>query len=96
LITHAKLVEATLTGTKTEQRRNGIYAYPGETFKLENIEFTVTSLVRKTLGDMTDADAKAEGYPNMDVYKELILRMHAGMQWDPSHKVWVHEFSKTL
>ena len=95
LVTHPKLVEATLAGTKTEQRRDGIYEYPGETFELEGIEFTVTGLDRKTLGDMTDADAQAEGYPNMEMYKALILRMHVGMEWNQDHKVWVHKFSRS-
>ncbi len=95
LVTHPRLVEAVLAGKKTEQRRDGIYAYPGEKFELEGVEFTVTGLERKTLGDMTDADAQAEGYPNIAMYKDLILRMHQGMEWDESHKVWVHTFSKS-
>lgn len=95
LVTHPKLVEATLAGQKTEQRRDGVYAYPGEKFELNGIEFTVTALDRKTLGDMTDADAQAEGYPSMEAYKALILRMHAGMKWNESHKVWVHKFEKS-
>lgn len=96
LVTHPKLVEAALAGNKTEQRRDGIYAYPGETFELEGISFTVTGLERQTLGDMTDASAQAEGYPNMEAYKSLILRMHQGMQWNTEHKVWVHQFQKTI
>lgn len=95
LVSHPKLVEATLAGKKTEQRRDGVYAYPGETFELDGVEFTVTGLERKTLGDMTDADARAEGYPSMEMYKGLILRMHAGMKWNLNHKVWVHKFQKT-
>ncbi|HHA19022.1 MAG: ASCH domain-containing protein [Gammaproteobacteria bacterium] len=95
LITHPKLVEAALSGSKTEQRRDGIYAYPGETFELDGIQFTVTDLERKTLGDMTDSEAQAEGYPSMEAYKALILRMHAGMVWDESHLVWVHKFEKS-
>ena len=95
LVTHAKLVEAALAGRKTQQRRDGVYAYPGETFELEGVEFTVTSLEQKTLGDMTDSDAQAEGYPSMDMYKGLILRMHEGMKWNDKHKVWVHSFEKT-
>ena len=95
LVTHPKLVESALAGVKTQQRRDGIYAYPGETFELEGVEFTVTSLERKTLGDMADADAQAEGYPSMEAYKAIILRMHAGMKWNENHKVWVHQFSKT-
>jgi hypothetical protein len=54
--------------------------------------FVVTDLKRERLGDMTDADAKAEGYPSLDMYRDLILRMHAGMTWDPDSLVWVHSF----
>lgn len=95
LVTHPKLVEAALSGSKTQQRRDGVYAYPGEKFELEGVEFTVTAVKHETLGDMGDAEAQAEGYPNMDAYKALILRMHAGMEWDESHLVWVHKFEKS-
>ncbi len=95
LVTHPKLVASALAGTKTQQRRDGIYAYPGETFELEGVGFTVTALEQETLGDMGDAEAQAEGYPNMAMYKDLILRMHAGMEWDESHLVWVHKFEKS-
>lgn len=94
LVTHAKLVEAALAGRKTQQRRNGVYAYPGETFELEGTRFVVKDLRRETLSDMGDAEARAEGYPNMEMYRDLILRMHKGMEWDPTSKVWVHEFER--
>ncbi|PCJ31642.1 MAG: hypothetical protein COA90_05640 [Gammaproteobacteria bacterium] len=95
LVTHEKLVAAVLAGKKTQQRRDGVYAYPGEKFELEGVEFTVTGLERQALGDMTDADALAEGYPSMEMYKGLILRMHAGMEWIDSNQVWVHSFEKS-
>ncbi len=95
LVTHPKLVESALAGIKTQQRRDGIYAYPGESFQLEDTIFTVTAVDRKTLGDMTDADAKAEGYPDLEAYKTLILRMHPGMEWDEGHLLWVHHFKKS-
>jgi hypothetical protein len=95
LVTHPKLVASALSGVKTQQRRDGIYAYPGETFLLEEIEFTVTDVQRKTLGDMTEGDAKAEGYPDLEAYKAIILRMHPGMEWDGSHLLWVHIFEKS-
>lgn len=94
LVTHAKLVEATLAGRKTQQRRNGVYAYPGESFELEGVKFNVTALERQRLGDMTDSDAQAEGYPSLAMYKDLILRMHAGMTWNEEDLVWVHSFEK--
>ena len=92
LVTHGKLVEAAIAGKKTQQRRAGVYAYPGETFELQGTKFVVQDLRQETLGDMSDEEAKKEGYPNMQFYKDLILRMHKGMEWDPSEKVWVHEF----
>lgn len=92
LVTHDKLVAAALAGKKTQQRRAGVYAYPGETFELQGTQFVVKDLRQETLADMTDAEAQKEGYPNMQFYKDLILRMHKGMEWDPSEKVWVHEF----
>lgn len=94
LIRHPKLVEAALNGHKTQQRRDGLYAYPGENFELEDVTFTVTSVERQRLGDMTDQDAQAEGYPNLEFYKGLILKMHAGMSWEADSLVWVHSFKK--
>ena len=58
LVTHPKLVSATKAGLKTQQRRNGIYGYPGETFELEGMTFVVTGLERQRLGDMTDEHAQ--------------------------------------
>lgn len=94
LVRHPKLVAAALNGQKTEQRRDGLYAYPGETFELEGVEFVVTEVVRERIGDMTDANAKAEGYPNLAMYKQLILSMHANMEWDDDGLVWVHRFTR--
>jgi len=94
LVRHPKLVEAAIAGIKTRQGRDGVYAYPEETFELEGIVFTVTSLTRERLGDMTDADAQAEGYPDLAAYKDLILRMHKGMVWNPDALVWVHRFRR--
>jgi len=94
LVRHPKLVEATLRGDKTRQGRDGVYAYPGETFELEGVTFVVSALERQRLGDMSDADARAEGYPNLAAYRELILRMHKGMAWNPDAQVWVHRFQR--
>jgi len=94
LVTHAKLVAAVLADHKTQQRRNGVYGYPGEQFELEGQSFVITGLRRETMADMTEADAQAEGYPNLAMYKDLIQRMHPGMELDDSAKVWVHEFSR--
>lgn len=95
LVRHPKLVEAAKAGRKNQQRRDGVYAHPGETFELDGVKFTVTALERKRLGDMTDADAQAEGYPNLETYRDIILKMHASMTWDEESLVWVHHFERS-
>jgi hypothetical protein len=94
LVRHKKLVEAAIRGTKTEQRRDGIYGYPGETFELEGHTFEITGLSHDRLGDMSEASARAEGYATLDDYRDLILRMHQGMEWEVEHRVWVHRFRR--
>ena len=96
LVRQPKLVAAALEGRKTQQRRDGIYGYPGENFILDGVAFEITGLVQQRLGDMTDADVQAEGYASLDMYKNLIVRMHPGMIWDDEHPVWVHQFEKVL
>jgi hypothetical protein len=92
LVRQKKLVDATLAGTKTEQRRDGVYGYPGESFMLESRSFEIVSLTHDRLGDMTDEEARAEGFTDLETYRALIIRMHRGMEWDPDHLVWVHRF----
>lgn len=93
LITHPKSVAAAKAGLKTQQRRNGIYGYPGEEFELDGVSLVITDLKQERLGEMTDEHAQAEGYPSLDMYKDIILRMHAGMKWDDDGVAWVHSFA---
>jgi len=94
LVRSPRLVEAALAGRKTQQRRDGVYAWQGERFELEGQPFEVTDLRRERLGDMDEASARAEGFESLAAYRELIVRMHRGMEWDPEHLVWVHEFCR--
>ncbi len=94
LLRHPKLIAAAISGAKTQQRRDGLYAYPNETFELEGIPFIITSVERQRIGEMTEEDAKAEGYPNLEIYKQIILQMHANMTWDDQGLVWVHSFKR--
>ena len=94
LVTHKRLVAAALEGTKTQQRRNGVYGYPGERFDLEGVTFEITDVRRETLGDMTEEDGAAEGLGSLEAYKQMILRMHAGMGWVDKMPVWLHVFAR--
>ncbi len=93
LVTIEEDVQKVLNGEKTATRRNGVYAYPGEIMELEGKEFKIDALYSQTLGEMTDADAKTEGYETLEEYKETILALHPKMPWVPKMNVWVHEFS---
>ncbi len=88
------MIAASIAGIKTQQRRDGVYGYPGEQFELEGTRFVMTALERKRLADMTESDARSEGYPDLEAYKQIILSMHAGMEWDPEALVWVHHYQK--
>lgn len=92
MITHTEDIERVLSGVKTATRRNGRYADPGEVMVLEGKQFVVERVYQQQLGDLTDEDAKAEGFANLEAYKDYILSLHAGMPWLPQMKVWVHEF----
>jgi len=94
LILHPKFVAAALDGSKTEQRRDGVYAWPGEHFLLDGVDFICTELVQQRLGDMGDDGARAEGFDSFDGYKNLILRMHPSMEWNPDALVWLHRFRR--
>lgn len=94
LVTHPKLVAAALSGTKTQQRRAGVYGYPGETFELDGVTFVIEELRQEGLGVMTEVEAAKEGYPSLEMYRDLILRMHPGMEWDDEFPVWMHQFKR--
>ncbi|WP_338469644.1 ASCH domain-containing protein [Niallia sp. XMNu-256] len=92
LVTIDKDVEKVLAGQKTATRRNGRYADPGEIMELKGKKFVVEKIYRQSLGELTDEDARKEGYESVEDYKQSILSIHPGMPWLPEMKVWVHEF----
>lgn len=93
LVTIPKDIEKVITGEKTATRRNGRYADVGEIMKINNQPFKVERIYAQKLGEVTDEDARQEGYENIEAYKQSILSMHPGMKWIPNMKVWVHEYA---
>jgi N4-acetylcytidine amidohydrolase len=93
LITIEEDVKKVLVGEKTATRRNGRYADPGEVMTLEGRDFVVDRVYSQSLGELTDDDARREGFENVEAYKQSILSIHPGMPWLPQMRVWVHEFS---
>ncbi|MFC4766648.1 ASCH domain-containing protein [Effusibacillus consociatus] len=92
MITKEEDIQRVLEGEKTATRRNGRYADPGEVWEVGGRKFEVYNVFQQSLGEMTDEDARSEGFPNMESYKNHILSIHPGMPWGPKMKVWVHEF----
>jgi N4-acetylcytidine amidohydrolase len=93
LVTMEEDVKKVLAGEKTATRRNGRYADPGEIMTLEGHQFVVDKIYSQSLGELTDEDARREGFNNVEEYKQSILSIHPGMPWLPQMRVWVHEFS---
>jgi N4-acetylcytidine amidohydrolase len=92
LVTLPADVEKVLAGQKTATRRNGRYADVGEVMTLQNHQYVVENVYSQALGELTDEDAKQEGYQTVEEYKQSILSIHPGMPWLPKMRVWVHEF----
>jgi N4-acetylcytidine amidohydrolase len=92
LVTMESDVKMVLSGEKTATRRNGRYADPGEIMTLEGRKFVIERVYSQSLGELTDDDARREGYPTVEEYKQSILAYHPGMPWLPQMRVWVHEF----
>ena len=93
LITMESDIKMVLAGEKTATRRNGRYADPGEIMTLEGKQFVIEHVYSQSLGELTDEDARREGYPTVEEYKQSILAYHPGMPWLSQMRVWVHEFS---
>ncbi|MFD1425777.1 hypothetical protein JOD24_001601 [Kroppenstedtia sanguinis] len=94
LVTKEEDVNRVLAGKKTSQRRNGLYAVPGERMELDGIQFEVVRVYRQTLGEMTDADAQSEGQADRMAYLRYLDGIHPGFSWPPDLSMWVHEFRR--
>lgn len=92
LVTLEEDVKKVLAGEKTATRRNGRYADPGEIMTLDGRGFVVEKVYSQSLGELTDNDARREGFQSVEEYKQSILSIHPGMPWLPQMRVWVHEF----
>lgn len=71
------------------------YAGAGDTFALEGERFEVTAVEERTLGDLTDADARREGSASLEAYRKRMRRVHGGnFEWDPTSDVVTYRFER--
>ena len=81
-----------LEGEVTQIHRGHRYADEGDTFTVEETTFEVTAVTERTLGDLTDADAQAEGMDDLEAYRGMLERAHENFEWDDDSEVVLHEF----
>ena len=72
------------------------YADEGDTFEVDGGACAVTSVERRTLGEVTDADARREGSPSLEAYKARMEKVHPGnFEWDPTSEIRTYRFERT-
>jgi hypothetical protein len=86
-----KLIDKILNGKKTVTRRNKQQAKIGAIVNLmankdyskeTEIYIQITSVYKQKLGDMTDEDARKEGFANLDLFMGYWLK-EIEKCWDP-------------
>lgn len=90
-----RMREAALDGDVTRIHRGHAYAEVGDTFVVDGTAFEVTAVEERRLGDLTDADARAEGAADLDAYRERLRRAHEGFEWDDDAAVVRHRFERS-
>ncbi len=94
LLPSDRMRKQALDGEVTQIHRGHQYAEVGDTFTIEGTTFEVTEISDRTLGDLTDADARAEGMDDLEGYRQLLERAHDNFEWDDDSEVVLHRFDK--
>jgi len=94
LLPNDRMRQQALDGDVTQIHRGQRYADEGDTFTLDDTTFEVVDVTERTLGDMTDADARAEGARDLDHYKQILERAHDNFEWDDDSDIVRHRFEK--
>jgi hypothetical protein len=89
-----RMQEEALSGDVTQIHRGQAYAEEGDTFVLDGERFEVVDVTERTLGDLTDDDARAEGARDLDHYKQILEHAHDDFEWDDESEIVRHQFEK--
>lgn len=83
--------QAVSAGEMTQIHRGNRYADEGDTFELGGETYEVVDVTERTLGDMTDEDARREGSSDLEAYRERMVRAHGGnFEWNEDADVVRH------
>lgn len=97
LLPNDRVKQAVRAGDVTQLTRGASnrYASEGDTFDVDEAQFEITSVERRTLGSFTDGDAQREGSESLAAYKARMKRVHPGpFEWDDSAEVLTYQFER--
>jgi hypothetical protein len=94
LLPNDRMRQQALDGDVTQIHRGQQYADEGDTFDIEGTTFEVVEVTERTLGDMTDDDARAEGAQDLEHYRQILERAHDNFEWDDSSDIVRHRFER--
>ncbi|MFB6179682.1 MAG: ASCH domain-containing protein [Halorientalis sp.] len=89
-----RMRQQALDGEVTQIHRGHQYAELGDTFTIDGTVFEVVDVTERTLGDLTDEDAQAEGARDLDHYKEILEHAHDHFEWDDDADIVRHRFER--
>lgn len=94
LLPNDRMRQQALDGDVTQIHRGQRYADEGDTFDIDGTTFEVVDVTDRTLGDMTDDDARAEGARDLAHYKQILERAHDNFEWDDDSDIVRHRFEQ--
>jgi hypothetical protein len=94
LLPNDRMRQQALDGDVTQIHRGQRYADEGDSFSIDGTTFEVVEVADRTLGDMTDADARAEGARDLEHYKTILQRAHDNFEWDDTSDIVKHRFER--
>jgi len=94
LLPSERMQTQVLDGEVTQIHRGNQYAEEDDTFTIDGTTFEVTEVRERTLGDLTDEDARAEGMDDLAAYERLLKRAHENFEWDDDSEVVLHRFER--
>lgn len=95
LLPNDRMQQQALDGDVTQIHRGHRYADEGDTFAIDGETFEVVAVDERTLGDMTDEDARAEGARDLEQYRQMLERVHDHFEWDDDSEIVCHRFEPT-
>jgi len=96
LLPSERMMDQAIDGEVTQIHRGQQYAEEGDRFSIDGTQFEIVDVTDRTLGDMTDEDARREGSEDLDAYRERMVRAHGGnFTWDEDADVVRHRVERT-